>query len=43
MTSGSIDSERLHADFANGQTQLAAQNRADSLAETNVTFGRAGD
>jgi len=43
MTSGSINSERLHADFATRQTQLAAPNRADSLTDTYVTFWRVGD
>jgi N-methylhydantoinase A len=43
MTSGSIDGERLNADFAAMQAQLAAQYRADGIAETDVTFARAGD
>ena len=43
MTSGAVDYERLHTDFAAMQTQLAAQYRADGIAETDVTFVRAGD
>jgi len=34
MTSGGVDSERLNADFAAMQAQLAAQYRADGIAET---------
>jgi N-methylhydantoinase A/oxoprolinase/acetone carboxylase beta subunit len=43
MTSGSVDGERLSADFVTMQAQLAAQYRADGIAETDVTFLRAGD
>jgi N-methylhydantoinase A len=43
MTSGKVDCARLNADFAAMQAQLAAQYRADGIAETDVTFMRAGD
>jgi N-methylhydantoinase A len=43
MTSESVDGERLNADFAAMQAQLAAQYRADGIATTDVTFARAGD
>jgi N-methylhydantoinase A/oxoprolinase/acetone carboxylase beta subunit len=43
MTSDSVDCERLNADFASMQAQLAVQYKADGLAEAAVTFARAGD
>jgi N-methylhydantoinase A len=43
MTSGNVDCARLNADFAAMQAQLAGQYRADGIAETDVTFTRAGD
>ena len=43
MTSEHLDCERLHADFAAMQAQLAVQYKADGLAEAAVTFARAGD
>jgi len=43
MTSGSVDCERLNADFAAMQGQLAMQYQADGIAAVDVTFARAGD
>jgi N-methylhydantoinase A len=43
MTSGSVDYLRLNADFAAMQAQLVMQYRADGIAESDVTFARAGD
>ena len=43
MTSDSVDGARLNADFAAMYAQLAAQYKADGIAEADVTFARAGD
>lgn len=43
MTSEALDYQRLHADFAAMEAQLAAQYNADGLDEVAVTFTRSGD